>query len=102
MVKIHPIFQLVFAKIFWEMELRFAISCMYIYFYAQFIVKLLPQGYLKFCQEMVTEASTYLFHATKRRIYFRNVSILIPVTWKSKSEYLMSKQESYEQVGYFI
>nr|KAF6444220.1 hypothetical protein HJG59_008528 [Molossus molossus] len=52
-------------------------------------------------KEMVTEASTYLFHATKGRIYIRNVSILIPVTWKSKSEYLMSKQESYDQVTEF-
>lgn len=51
---------------------------------------------------MVTEASTYLFHATKRRVYFRNVSILIPMTWKSKSEYLMPKQEAHDQVEYFI
>ena len=51
---------------------------------------------------MVTEASTYLFHATKRRVYFRNVSILIPMTWKSKSEYFIPKQESYDQVGNFI
>ncbi|XP_020019456.2 calcium-activated chloride channel regulator 1-like [Castor canadensis] len=53
-------------------------------------------------KDMVTEASTYLFHATKRRLYFRNVSILIPVTWKSKSEYLMPKQESYEQADVIV
>ncbi|KAM7100001.1 LOW QUALITY PROTEIN: calcium-activated chloride channel regulator 1-like [Molossus nigricans] len=53
-------------------------------------------------KEMVTEASTYLFHATKGRIYIRNVSILIPVTWKSKSEYLMSKQESYDQADVIV
>ncbi|KAF4021614.1 hypothetical protein G4228_013559 [Cervus hanglu yarkandensis] len=52
--------------------------------------------------EMVTEASTYLFHATKRRVYFRNVSILIPMTWKSKSEYLMPKQESYDQAEVIV
>ena len=51
---------------------------------------------------MVTEASTYLFHATKRRVYFRNVRILIPMTWKSKSEYFIPKQESYDQVGNVI
>lgn len=51
MVKIHPIFQLVFAKIFWERELGFAISCMYIHFYAHFIVKLLPQGILNFVRK---------------------------------------------------
>nr|XP_039329885.1 calcium-activated chloride channel regulator family member 3-like [Saimiri boliviensis boliviensis] len=51
---------------------------------------------------MVTEASTYLFYATKRRTYFRNVSILIPMTWKSKPEYLMPKQESYDQADVIV
>ncbi|XP_058537284.1 calcium-activated chloride channel regulator 1-like [Ochotona princeps] len=53
-------------------------------------------------KEMVIEASTYLFQATKRRVYFRNVHILIPTTWKSKSEYLMPKQESYDQADVII
>ncbi|KAM8789740.1 calcium-activated chloride channel regulator 1-like [Rhynchonycteris naso] len=53
-------------------------------------------------KEMVTEASTYLFQATKRRIYFRNVSILIPMTWKSKSEYLKPKHESYDQADVIV
>ncbi|KAG8519523.1 Calcium-activated chloride channel regulator 1, partial [Galemys pyrenaicus] len=53
-------------------------------------------------KEMVTEASTYLFQATKQRVYFRSVSILIPVTWKSKPEYLMPKQESYEQADVIV
>ncbi|XP_054422812.1 calcium-activated chloride channel regulator 1-like [Pteronotus mesoamericanus] len=53
-------------------------------------------------KEMVTEASTYLFHATKRRFYFRSVSILIPVTWRSKSEYLMPRQESYDRADVIV
>uniref|UniRef100_A0A673TM25 VWFA domain-containing protein n=1 Tax=Suricata suricatta TaxID=37032 RepID=A0A673TM25_SURSU len=53
-------------------------------------------------KEMVSEASTYLFHATKRRLYFRNVSILIPMTWKSKPEYVMPKQESYDQADVIV
>ncbi|XP_045147981.1 calcium-activated chloride channel regulator 1-like [Echinops telfairi] len=53
-------------------------------------------------KEMVLDASTYLFNATKRRVYFRNVSILIPMTWKSKPEYLMPKQESYEQADVVV
>ncbi|XP_019515460.1 PREDICTED: epithelial chloride channel protein-like [Hipposideros armiger] len=53
-------------------------------------------------KEMVTEASVYLFHATKRRVYFRTVNILIPMTWKSKSEYLMPKQESYDQADVIV
>ncbi|XP_004603677.2 calcium-activated chloride channel regulator 1-like [Sorex araneus] len=53
-------------------------------------------------KEMVTEASTYLFHATKRRVYFRNISILIPMTWESKPEYLTSKLESYDQADVIV
>ncbi|XP_052588195.1 LOW QUALITY PROTEIN: calcium-activated chloride channel regulator 3A-1-like [Peromyscus californicus insignis] len=53
-------------------------------------------------KEMVTQASTYLFEATKRRFYFRNVSILVPMTWKSKSEYLTPKRESYDQADVIV
>nr|Q9Y6N3.1 RecName: Full=Calcium-activated chloride channel regulator family member 3; Short=Calcium-activated chloride channel family member 3; Short=hCLCA3; Flags: Precursor [Homo sapiens]AAD23734.1 CLCA homolog [Homo sapiens] len=53
-------------------------------------------------KEMVTEASTHLFHATKQRAYFRNVSILIPMTYKSKSEYLIPKQETYDQADVIV
>uniref|UniRef100_F6ZA12 VWFA domain-containing protein n=1 Tax=Monodelphis domestica TaxID=13616 RepID=F6ZA12_MONDO len=53
-------------------------------------------------KEMVTEASTVLFHATNKRAYFRNVSILIPMTWTSKPEYLIPKLESYEQADVIV
>nr|XP_034356329.1 calcium-activated chloride channel regulator 3A-1-like isoform X2 [Arvicanthis niloticus] len=53
-------------------------------------------------QEMVTQASTYLFEATEGRFYFRNVSILVPTTWKSKTEYLTPKQESYDQADVIV
>uniref|UniRef100_A0A8C8URJ9 Epithelial chloride channel protein-like n=1 Tax=Peromyscus maniculatus bairdii TaxID=230844 RepID=A0A8C8URJ9_PERMB len=53
-------------------------------------------------KEMVTQASTYLFEATKRRFYFRNVSILVPMTWKSKSEYLTPKRESYDKAEVIV
>ncbi|KAM5256399.1 LOW QUALITY PROTEIN: calcium-activated chloride channel regulator 1-like [Ctenodactylus gundi] len=53
-------------------------------------------------KEMVTEASTYLFQATHQRAYFRNVSILIPMTWTSKSQYLMPKQEPYDQADVIV
>ncbi|KAG9483192.1 hypothetical protein GDO78_009247 [Eleutherodactylus coqui] len=44
-----------------------------------------PQFYtICFCfQDMVSEASFYLFNATKRRFFYREVKILIPNTWKS-------------------
>ncbi|XP_038167448.1 calcium-activated chloride channel regulator 3A-1-like [Arvicola amphibius] len=53
-------------------------------------------------KEMVTQASNYLFEASKRRFYFRNVSILVPMTWKSKSEYLMQKRESYDKADVIV
>uniref|UniRef100_A0A8C6WBK9 VWFA domain-containing protein n=1 Tax=Nannospalax galili TaxID=1026970 RepID=A0A8C6WBK9_NANGA len=53
-------------------------------------------------KEIVTEASTYLFQATKGRFYFRNVSILIPTTWTSKPEYLMPKQETYDHADVIV
>lgn len=46
---------------------------------------------------MITEASYYLFNATKRRVFFRNIKILIPATWKANN-YSKVKQESYEKV----
>nr|XP_030707849.1 calcium-activated chloride channel regulator 2-like [Globicephala melas] len=48
-------------------------------------------------KEMITEASYYLFNATKRRVFFRNIKILIPATWKANN-YSKVKQESYEKV----
>lgn len=48
-------------------------------------------------QEMITEASFYLFNATKRRVFFRNIQILIPATWTAHN-YSKVKQESYEKV----
>lgn len=53
-------------------------------------------------KEMVTQASTYLFEATKRRFYFRNISILVPMTWKSKSEYLLPKRESFDKADVIV
>ncbi|XP_075038541.1 calcium-activated chloride channel regulator 2-like isoform X3 [Mixophyes fleayi] len=34
-------------------------------------------------KDMVTEASMYLFNATKRRFFYREVKIIIPSTWQS-------------------
>ncbi|XP_032159385.1 calcium-activated chloride channel regulator 2-like isoform X1 [Mustela erminea] len=49
-------------------------------------------------KEMITEASFYLFNATKRRVFFRNVKILIPATWKANN-YSKVKQELYEKAN---
>ncbi|XP_006169759.1 calcium-activated chloride channel regulator 2 [Tupaia chinensis] len=52
-------------------------------------------------KEMITEASFYLFNATKRRVFFRNIKILIPSTWKANN-YSKVKQESYEKANILV
>ncbi|XP_036687505.1 calcium-activated chloride channel regulator 2 isoform X4 [Balaenoptera musculus] len=52
-------------------------------------------------KEMITEASYYLFNATKRRVFFRNIKILIPATWKANN-YSKVKQESYETANVIV
>ncbi|GAB1288214.1 Calcium-activated chloride channel regulator 2 [Apodemus speciosus] len=51
--------------------------------------------------EMVTEASFYLFNATKRRVFFRNVQILIPATWTAHN-YSRVRQESYDKANVIV
>uniref|UniRef100_A0A5F9DMM5 VWFA domain-containing protein n=1 Tax=Oryctolagus cuniculus TaxID=9986 RepID=A0A5F9DMM5_RABIT len=53
-------------------------------------------------KDMVTTASTYLFEATKRRFFFKNVSILIPETWKENSQYKRPKHESYTHADVIV
>ncbi|XP_006984807.1 calcium-activated chloride channel regulator 2 isoform X2 [Peromyscus maniculatus bairdii] len=52
-------------------------------------------------KEMITEASFYLFNATKRRVFFRNIQILIPATWTAHN-YSKVKQESYEKANVIV
>ncbi|CAM9589743.1 unnamed protein product [Lampetra fluviatilis] len=46
-------------------------------------------------KDMVSDASAYLFKATHRLAYFKHVSILIPSSWSSQSNYTRPKHESY-------
>ncbi|MBZ3891673.1 Calcium-activated chloride channel regulator 2 [Sciurus carolinensis] len=52
-------------------------------------------------KEMITEASFYLFNATKRRVFFRNIQILIPATWEANN-YSKVEQESYEKADVIV
>ncbi|XP_005081967.2 calcium-activated chloride channel regulator 2 [Mesocricetus auratus] len=52
-------------------------------------------------KEMITEASFYLFNATKRRVFFRNIQILIPTTWTARN-YSKVKQEAYEKANVIV
>ncbi|EHB18739.1 Calcium-activated chloride channel regulator 4, partial [Heterocephalus glaber] len=53
-------------------------------------------------KDMVTTASTYLFEATEKRFFFKNVSILIPETWERNPEYSSPKYENYKHADVII
>ncbi|XP_065410260.1 calcium-activated chloride channel regulator 1-like isoform X2 [Chrysemys picta bellii] len=53
-------------------------------------------------QDMVKEASTYLFNATKQRFFFKAVKIIIPLHWPPKPEYLSVKTESYDKADVIV
>jgi hypothetical protein len=50
-------------------------------------------------QEIVTTASTYLFEATQKRFFFKNISILIPESWEDSLQYKRPTHESYTHVS---
>ncbi|XP_021052509.1 calcium-activated chloride channel regulator 2 isoform X2 [Mus pahari] len=52
-------------------------------------------------KEMITEASFYLFNATKRRVFFRNIQILVPATWTAHN-YSRVRQESYDKANVIV
>uniref|UniRef100_A0A452R8T2 Calcium-activated chloride channel regulator 2 n=1 Tax=Ursus americanus TaxID=9643 RepID=A0A452R8T2_URSAM len=59
------------------------------------------QNLISNIKEMITEASFYLFNATKRRVFFRNTKILIPATWRANN-YSKVKQELYEKANVIV
>ncbi|XP_073427613.1 calcium-activated chloride channel regulator 1-like [Dendrobates tinctorius] len=52
-------------------------------------------------QDMVNEATTYLFYATKKRLFIRSVKILIPPSWPNRN-YTKSKTETYDKADIII
>ncbi|XP_060629860.2 calcium-activated chloride channel regulator 1-like [Anolis sagrei] len=53
-------------------------------------------------KDMVKQASSYLFSATKQRFYFKSVKILIPLNWIHKSEYKRVTRESYNNADVIV
>nr|XP_012602989.1 calcium-activated chloride channel regulator 4 [Microcebus murinus] len=53
-------------------------------------------------KDMVTTASTYLFEATGRGLFFKNVSILIPENWKENPDYKRPKHETYKHADVIV
>ncbi|XP_075688313.1 calcium-activated chloride channel regulator 1-like [Rhinoderma darwinii] len=56
---------------------------------------------IKKIQDNVKEANTYLFYATKKRLFIRSVKILIPLSWPNKN-YNKSKTETYDKADVII
>uniref|UniRef100_A0ABM5G8N3 Calcium-activated chloride channel regulator 1-like n=1 Tax=Pogona vitticeps TaxID=103695 RepID=A0ABM5G8N3_9SAUR len=53
-------------------------------------------------EDMVTEASPYLFSATKQRFYFKTVKVIVPLTWAPKPEYKRVTTESYDKADVIV
>ncbi|XP_072276032.1 calcium-activated chloride channel regulator 1-like [Pyxicephalus adspersus] len=53
-------------------------------------------------QNMVKEATTYLFQATQERIFIKSVKILIPSTWTSRSNYTKPTKEIFSEADVII
>nr|APU50752.1 epithelial chloride channel-like protein 137 [Saccoglossus kowalevskii] len=49
-----------------------------------------------------TTGSEYLFNALQRRIFWKQITILIPKTWSVKPEYMAAKDESFERAHVII
>ena len=64
--------------------------------YAQFLPTDVPEdsGIIDKIREIFTAASSTLFSATKGRAFFRQITILIPSTWKHKQEYEVGQSSS--------
>jgi hypothetical protein len=45
------------------------------------------QSLVKTIQRLIEDASPVLFRATKRRAYFKEVTILVPETWSDSNNY---------------
>ncbi|XP_069823730.1 calcium-activated chloride channel regulator 1-like [Dendropsophus ebraccatus] len=53
-------------------------------------------------QEMVKEASDYLFEATEKRLFIRSVKILIPSTWTPGNNYTKPTAETFNTADIII
>ncbi|XP_071983468.1 calcium-activated chloride channel regulator 1-like isoform X1 [Engystomops pustulosus] len=52
-------------------------------------------------QNMLKDATSYLFFATKNRLFIQSAKILIPITWK-KNNYLKTRTETYDKADVII
>ncbi|KAA0702251.1 Calcium-activated chloride channel regulator 1 [Triplophysa tibetana] len=50
--------------------------------------------------DMFTEGSSYLFEAMEKKVYFKDITILVPAQW-SGTDFIKSRTESFEKVVTF-
>ncbi|XP_051021561.1 calcium-activated chloride channel regulator 1 [Acomys russatus] len=60
------------------------------------------EGLIQQIKDMVTQASPYLFEATGKRFYFKNVAILIPENWMTKPDYKRPKLETFKNADVLV
>ncbi|XP_077862869.1 calcium-activated chloride channel regulator 1-like [Saccoglossus kowalevskii] len=53
-------------------------------------------------KDVFTEASAFLYRATKHRVYFRNITILVPARWSEDLGYRMATTETYETAHFRV
>ncbi|XP_078501447.1 calcium-activated chloride channel regulator 1-like isoform X2 [Lissotriton helveticus] len=63
-----------------------------------------PENYsiIENIKTMVAEASSYMFNATQKGLYFRSVKILLPLTWQQHSTYSRPRTESVNEVDVIV
>nr|XP_048309633.1 calcium-activated chloride channel regulator 1-like [Myodes glareolus] len=60
------------------------------------------EALIQHIKDMVTQASPYLFKATGKRFYFKDVAILIPESWKTKPDYERPKLETIKNADVLV
>ncbi|XP_006816872.1 calcium-activated chloride channel regulator 1-like, partial [Saccoglossus kowalevskii] len=53
-------------------------------------------------KDVFTKASAFLYRATKNRVYFRNITILVPKKWSEYRGYTMATTEAYESAHFRV
>ncbi|XP_069498843.1 calcium-activated chloride channel regulator 1-like [Ambystoma mexicanum] len=63
-----------------------------------------PEDYtiIENIKSMVVEASSYLFNATHKGVFFKSVKIVIPLTWHQNPNYTRPRTESFNEADVIV
>ncbi|XP_073499256.1 calcium-activated chloride channel regulator 1-like [Phyllobates terribilis] len=53
-------------------------------------------------QNMIKEATNYMFSATRNRLFIQSAKILIPLTWRKNDAYLKTRTETYDKADIIV